>query len=171
MTIQLTEKELTWCKEQAKKRHDKKDILFRNTGILMKEINSFYLPHVSGIIGEKAYGKLIGQEVDTDLYDIRDNGEDFEGVEVKTITYFGSGEPELKIKKREYLSKVPSLYVLARVSRDNLAKVELLGKITRNNFDKYKKPKQYGPNNPENWVVGLSSMEKFISKSDDPFDF
>lgn len=166
MIIELTNEELQWCKSQAQKRHDKKDVLFRDTGILMRDIDSLYLPHISGIVGEKAYGKLIGKEVDTDLYDVRDNGEDFEGVEVKTITYFGSGEPELKIKKREYDSKTPRLYVLARVNRNNLNKVELLGKITRESFDENKRSKQYGPDNPENWVVGLSSMELF-----DPFDF
>ena len=88
MTIQLTEKELTWCEGQAQKRHDKKNMRFRNTGILMENVNSskhkFYLPHLTGIVGEKAYGKLIGAEVDTRLYDVRDDGEDFKGVEVKS---------------------------------------------------------------------------------------
>jgi len=175
MTIQLTEKELTWCEGQAQKRHDKKNMRFRNTGILMENVDSskhkFYLPHLTGIVGEKAYGKLIGAEVDTRLYDVRDEGEDFKGVEVKTITYFGAGEPELKIKKAEYESKTPELYVLARVKTNCLRKVELLGKITRKNFDIHKKSKQYGVNKPENWVVGLSSMEPFVNKIDEEFGF
>ena len=96
--VSISEKELKNIYSLAKKRHDAKSMSFRNTGILIKDPKSVYSPHSIGLLGEHAWGKHTGQSVDKNIYDIRDEGEDFTNTEVKTITYFGNGEPELKIK-------------------------------------------------------------------------
>ena len=107
-----------------------------------------------------AYAKFIGEKVDEEIYAVRDKGQDFNKVEVKTITYFGDGEPELKIKQKEFETKSPEVYVLVRVNKKKLDSVELLGKISREEFDKNKIAKRYGRFNPDNWIVPLSKMEK-----------
>ena len=159
MIIKLTKKEVSFAKKLAKKRHNAKNTFIRNRGILMKE-GSVYDPHTIGLIGEMAYAKFTGEKIDEEIYAVRDKGQDFNKVEVKTITYFGDGEPELKIKQKEFETKNPEVYVLARVNKSKLSSVELLGKISRENFDKNKIAKRYGRFNPDNWIVPLSLMEK-----------
>ena len=163
--ILISQKELKSIYSLAKKRHDSKDMSFRNTGILIKDPKSVYSPHSIGLLGEHAWGKHIGESVDRKIYKVRDDGEDFAGTEVKTITYFGKGEPELKIKKEEFHSKKPSLYVLARVDKKKLNTVELLGTISREDFESKKKEKQYRSDNPINYVVPLSDMTKVSNKN------
>ena len=163
ITINLTDDELSDIKSLAADRHDAKPVSFRNTGILIDNPSTVYAPHTVGLIGEYAWGKHTGQKIDSSIYDVRDDGEDFAGTEVKTITYTGSGEPELKIKKSEFLSKTPQLYVLARVNQDNLHQVHLLATISRKNFDSLKKEKQYGENKPLNYIVPLSLMDSISS--------
>jgi hypothetical protein len=159
MLVKLTKKEISFAKRLAKKRHNAKNTFIRNRGILMKE-GSIYDPHTIGLIGELAYAKFSGEEIDETIYSIRDKGQDFHQVEIKTITYFGEGEPELKIKQKEFEAKNPKTYILARVDKKKLHLVELLGKISRDQFDKDKVAKRYGRYNPDNWVVPLSKMEK-----------
>ena len=101
MVINLTKQEISFAKKLAKKRHNAKNTFIRNRGILMKE-GSVYDPHTIGLIGEMAYAKFIGEKVDEEIYAVRDKGQDFNKVEVKTITYFGDGEPELKIKQKQF---------------------------------------------------------------------
>ena len=159
MIINLTKDEVSFAKKLAKKRHNAKNTFIRNRGILMKE-GSVYDPHTIGLIGEMAYAKFSGEEIDEEIYAVRDKGQDFNKVEVKTITYFGDGEPELKIKQKEFETKSPETYILARVDKKKLSSVELLGKISREEFNKIKVAKRYGRFNPDNWVVPLSKMEK-----------
>ena len=159
MIINLTKKEVSFAKKLAKKRHNAKNAFIRNRGILMRE-GSVYDPHTIGLIGEMAYAKFTGEKIDEEIYALRDKGQDFNKVEVKTITYFGDGEPELKIKQKEFEAKNPEVYVLARVDKKKLVSVELLGKISRKDFDKNKIAKRYGRFNPDNWIVPLSLMEK-----------
>lgn len=159
MIINLTKQEVSFIKRLAKKRHNAKNTFIRNRGILMKE-GSVYDPHTIGLIGEMAYAKFTGEKIDETIYAVRDKGQDFYKVEVKTITYFGEGEPELKIKQKEFETKSPETYILARVDKKKLSSVELLGKISREEFDKTKVAKRYGRYNPDNWVVPLSKMEK-----------
>lgn len=158
MIINLTKKEVAFAKKLAKKRHNAKNTFIRNRGILMKE-GSVYDPHTIGLIGEMAYAKFTGEKIDEEIYAVRDKGQDFHKVEVKTITYFGDGEPELKIKQKEFETKNPEIYILARVDKNKLGSVELLGKISRENFDRNKVAKRYGRFNPDNWIVPLSLME------------
>jgi len=159
MVINLTKQEVSFAKKLAKKRHNAKNTFIRNRGILMRE-GSVYDPHTIGLIGEMAYAKFTGEKIDEEIYAVRDKGQDFHKVEVKTITYFGEGEPELKIKQKEFETKNPEFYILARVDKNKLSSVELLGKISRENFNKNKVPKRYGRFNPDNWIVPLSLMEK-----------
>lgn len=158
MLINLTKQEVSFAKKLAKKRHNAKNTFIRNRGILMKE-GSVYDPHTIGLIGEMAYAKFSGEEIDEKIYAVRDKGQDFNQVEVKTITYFGEGEPELKIKQKEFETKKPETYILARVDKKELCSVELLGKISRKEFIKNKVAKRYGRFNPDNWIVPLSKMQ------------
>jgi hypothetical protein len=159
MIINLTKEEVSFAKKLAKKRHNAKNTFIRNRGILMKK-GSVYDPHTIGLIGEMAYAKFTGEKIDGTIYAVRDKGQDFHKIEIKTITYFGDGEPELKIKQKEFETKSPETYILARVDKKKLLSVELLGKISREEFNKIKVAKRYGRFNPDNWVVPLSKMEK-----------
>jgi len=170
--INISDKEISYILNLAKKRHDAKPNSIKNTGILIDR-NKFnpienYLPHFIGLLGEYAWAKHTNQNIDEDIYLIRD-AEDFNGEEVKTITYYGDGQPELKVKVQEYKTKKPNKYILARTDRNKILKIlhadlhkslqiELLGQISREDFDQKKTQKQYGPNNPLNYVVSLSNM-------------
>ena len=163
MIIKLNESQLNYAKNLAKKRHFSKPKDYQTKKIIMNiEDSDFSAPHTIGIMGEVAYSLHTGENLDENIYEYGDCGNDFKDVEVKTITFFGNGEPELKIPKKEYEFKKPKVYVLARVSKFDLSKVELLGKITREDFDKIKVSKRYGysDRNPENWIAPLSKMEK-----------
>jgi hypothetical protein len=172
--IKLNKKEIDYVLSLAKKRHDAKPNNIKNSGILIdRDISNpleNYLPHFIGLVGEYAWAKYTKREVDENIYTIRDN-EDFNGEEVKTITYYGDGEPELKVKLKEYENKKPNKYILARTDKIKILKalnsntqksidIELLGEISRENFDHNKVKKRYGMNNPMNYVVSLSKMNE-----------
>lgn len=172
--IKLDKKEIDYVLSLAKKRHDAKPSNIKNSGILIdRDVSNpleDYLPHFIGLVGEYAWAKHTKREVDENIYTIRDN-EDFNGEEVKTITYYGDGEPELKVKLKEYENKKPKKYILARTDKNKILNalnsntqksidIELLGEISRDNFDKKKIKKQYGPKNPMNYVISLSKMNK-----------
>lgn len=170
MKIELSDYQVDYAMKIAKQRHDAKHESFRNKTRYFNSNNSIlsnrlkikpeYMPHYVGVLGELGWAIMNNLEVNETIYSVRDPGEDFKGVEVKTITYFGNQEPELKITQKEYQSrKKPKLYVLTRVSIDR-NEIEILGKITRENFDKLKVEKQYGEKLPKNYVVPLSLMEK-----------
>ena len=172
MKYKLSDEQLQYALELAIKRHDAKDESFRNkdTGRFMNEskskmskgfkVDKQYMAHFLGVIGELGYALATDQKVDEEIYSVRDSGQDFDGVEVKTITYMGYGEPELKITTKEYGRRTPpKLYVLTRFNIKN-NEVEVLGRITRESFDLLKKKKQYRPNLPVNYIVPLSKMEK-----------
>ena len=111
------------------------------------------------MIGELGYSLATGEDVDEEIYAVRDSGQDFEGIEVKTITYMGAGEPELKIPVKEYEQRTPpARYVLTRFNSGS-NEVEVLGQISRSRFDEVKKKKKYGMNKPLNYIVPLSHME------------
>lgn len=173
-TITITKKEINYILALAKKRHDAKSDNIKNTGILMdRDLNNpveNYLPHFIGIVGEYAWAKHTNRSVDENIYEVRDS-EDFDGEEIKTITYYGHGEPELKIKVTEFDSKKPKKYILARTNKEKILKaltantensieIELLGVISRDDFDTNKIKKRYGFNNPLNYIVGRSKMNE-----------
>jgi hypothetical protein len=171
MKFKLNKKQLNYALGLAKQRHDAKHESFRNKDVarFMNEkkeelsdefrIDKQYMAHFLGVIGELGYALATDQTVDEEIYSVRDSGQDFDGVEVKTITYMGAGEPELKITMKEYEQRTPpSLYVLTRF---NLIKheIEVLGQITREGFDLVKKKKRYGARLPMNYIVPLSEMD------------
>ena len=164
MKIKFNNEQLQKAVEIAIARHEAKNVSFRNKSIYFPEkknefgIPNEYAPHLLGILGEMAWATVKGVPIDENIYKVRDKGEDFRGVEIKTVTYFGKGEPELKIKVQEFNKKKPQIYVLMRVDPNTL-EVELLGKITRKKFDEIKKKKKYGAKLPENFVVPLSQMD------------
>jgi len=172
MKFKLSKKQLNYALDLAKKRHDAKHESFRNKDVarfmnnskesLSEEfrVDKQYMAHFLGVIGELGYALATDQSVDEEIYSVRDSGQDFEGVEVKTITYMGAGEPELKITVKEYDQRTPpELYVLTRF---NLKKdeVEVLGQITREKFDLLKQKKKYGSSLPMNYIVPASVMNK-----------
>ncbi len=172
MKFKLSKKQLKYALELAIMRHDAKHISFRNKDT-KKFINKSktklsedmkvdfqYMAHFLGVIGELGYSLATGEPVDEEIYSVRDSGEDFDGVEVKTITYMGAGEPELKIPVNEYEARTPpKTYALVRYDRGR-KEVDVLGTITRESFDKHKKKKKYGAGKPLNYIVPLSVMEK-----------
>jgi len=174
ITITIKNKEINYIISLAKKRHDAKPSNIKNSGILIdRDLNNpleNYLPHFIGLVGEYAWAKHTNKNIDENVYEIRDD-EDFNGEEVKTITYYGTGEPELKVKVQEYNNKKPIKYILARTNKDNILKalnsnsqktleIELLGEICRSDFENRKTKKRYGQYNPDNYVVPLSKMNK-----------
>jgi hypothetical protein len=164
---------MSYVYKLAKQRHDAKHKSFRNASQIVPEhrgndferqfkIEKEYMPHFLGLVGELAWSLYTGEPVDENIYSVRDGGEDFHGVEVKTITYSGDGEPELKIKVSEYESKRPEMYVLVKFDLSS-KEVTILGTISRTAFDDKKVEKKYGRFLPKNYVVPLSVMES-ISK-------
>ena len=72
----------------------------------------------------------------------------------------GRGEPELKITVKEYDRRTPpKLYVLTRFD-SSTGVIDILGKITREEFDQVKVRKRYGAKLPQNYIVPLSKMER-----------
>ncbi len=172
MKFKLTKKQLNYALSLAMQRHDAKHTSFRNkdTDRFMNEskgslsdkfsVDKQYMAHFLGVIGELGYSLVTGESVDETIYSVRDSGQDFEGVEVKTITYMGSGEPELKITVKEYDKRnPPELYVLTRFNLKN-NEIDVLGQITRKEFDQKKVRKRYGARLPQNYIVPLSKMDK-----------
>lgn len=172
MKFKLSKKQLKYALELAILRHDAKHASFRNKDTkrfinesktkLSEEmkVDFQYMAHFLGVIGELGYSLATGEPVDEEIYAVRDSGQDFDGVEVKTITYMGAGEPELKIPVTEYETRTPpKKYALVRYDRGR-KEVDVLGTISRHNFDKRKKKKKYGAGKPMNYIVPLSAMEE-----------
>jgi hypothetical protein len=188
--IRLNDSQIKDLVQVGKSRHEAKDISFRNVsnhGLFKKykenkDINLYgynvtqrHLPHIAGVIGEYAYGKFIGEDIDRKIYAVRDDGVDFKnGAEVKTSTFYSGlwGETELKIPKREYLERNPKLYILARLNSEALVKsppflmVEILGQISSGKFESIKEVKQYITGGPVNYVVGESFLDPVEPKEE-----
>ena len=160
MIIKLSVEEQKFCADLGKKRHLAKHESFRNRN-RFDNFEVEYMPHFLGVLGEYVYAKYAGLKLDEEIYAVRDSGEDFAGIEIKMLTYFGAGEPELKVPQKEFEKRTEvQLYVLVRTRKDAFANIELLGQITRKEFDLNKVAKKYGRYNPLNWIVPLSKMEK-----------
>lgn len=173
MNIKLSDKQCKYALKLAMNRHNAKDISFRNTNIdnfhnqakedlsAQFKVDYQYMPHFIGVVGELAWSLFTGEKIDENIYPVRDNGYDFKNVEVKTITYNGPGEPELKIPVAEYEKRTPpACYVLTKLDFNKM-EVSILGTITRENFDSLKKRKRYGDYKPYNYVVPLCVMDVF----------
>ena len=167
MKVILNDCQVEFARELAKNRHEAKNISFKNSGILTNTKKTTLVeeyiysrehkPHFLGLLGEIAFASTTGQKIDTKIYSVRDTGFDVGNVEIKTSTWMG-GDIELKIKKKEFEQKHPDKYVLARIEENKFFIVELVGQISREDFDRYKSIKQYKPNNPVNYVVGMNHL-------------
>ena len=159
--VTLTEDELAYCKALGVKRHLAKHPSFRNSRDYRKQQFAGEI-HMIGVMGEYAYHKLTGCELDKNIYATGDGGQDFEHngkkVEVRVST-FGPSGTELKVPKREYQRYKPDEYVLAYIGKGKFNEVNVLGKISRENFDKKKREKQYGPRYPVNYIVGVEDLD------------
>ena len=159
--VKLTEDELAYCKALGVKRHMAKHPSFRNSRNYRKQQFAGEI-HMIGVMGEYAYHKLTGCELDKNIYATGDGGQDFEHngkkVEVRVST-FGPSGTEVKVPKREYQRHKPDEYVLVYIGKNKFNEVNVLGKISRENFDKKKREKQYGPRYPVNYIVGAEDLD------------
>ena len=130
--VTLSQNSLIHIRKIAANRHEAKALYIKNKGILTKptkqtRLNEFLLhwthkPHFIGLTGEFTYAYLTSQDIDLKIYDLRDTGFDVGRAEVKTSTWNGN-DIELKIKKTEFYSKNPDLYVLMRSIEDKFETV------------------------------------------------
>lgn len=171
MLITFTKKEAEEIAALGRKRHYAKDASFRNN-TQWHEGSARSMAHEIGILGEAAYGKCAGLEIDRNIYEVRDDGMDFKDIEVKTVTYFGAGEPELKIPAEEWTGKHKDVkkFVLARLNPKDYTRVEVLGEISREQFDRIKTKKIYRPDGPLNYIAKASQLSP-VQKQDDDFGF
>jgi hypothetical protein len=177
MKIQLSELQIKEAIELAAKRHESKGASFRNknpfsyskdTKLEKALIDKTHKSHFLGILGEMAYAQLTNKQIDKNIYAVRDKGADVEDVEIKTSTWMGA-DVELKVKKEDFENKFPNKYVLARIDENNFSIVELIGEITRVNFDKVKREKRYGMSKygkllPLNYIVEVKDLKPCQAK-------
>jgi len=188
--VRIDSRQIKELVQVGKNRHEAKDISFRNVSkhgnfekykvnkpinIYGQEVTQRHIPHIAGVIGEYAYGKLIGEDIDRNIYSVRDDGVDFKnGAEVKTSTFYSSSreETELKIPKKEYSERSPKLYILARLSSEALKKsppflvVEILGEISSSKFESIKEVRQYTAGGPVNYIVKESLLDPVATKEE-----
>lgn len=107
--------------------------------------------HRIGLAAELAYEKLTGVRLNSEIYERGDANHDFGRVEVKASSW-PKPDIELKVTKKEYATRAPAGYVLARVE-PGLQKVEFVGSISRGRFDRLKTSKQHRETGPVNWCV------------------
>lgn len=161
----LSEEERKRAEELGRARNNAKDetIRYKRSGWIKSESKDRAMPHILGIAGEIAYAALTNQKVDEEIYK-ENKGDlmDFDGIEIKTSTFTGE-DIELKIPPAEYKRKHPRAYVLARID-DEYKKVEFIGSISREKFDRIKYEKKHIINNL--CVVG-SSMSKGLAFVED----
>jgi hypothetical protein len=168
MKIKFTDEQLLYARELAYKRHEAKHPSFKNKRRLgdfekKTKVDQFvkhptHKAHFLGILGEMAYASLVNGSIDENIYKIRDTGFDVDDVEVKASTRL-SDDIELKVEKKHYETKFPKKYVLVRIDENAFRTVEVIGEIEREDFNKCKKVKQYRPNYPINYIVGIKHLK------------
>jgi hypothetical protein len=133
--VDLTDEVVKKAFQLGKARCDEKelDIRQRQSGYHNNPLREY--PHQIGVIGEYAFAQFSGRKVDETLLALGDKGDFGEEIEIKTSTH---NNPMLLIKQEEYNRKSPKRYVLVRVDEQNLNRVELVGQISREDFQKNK---------------------------------
>jgi hypothetical protein len=117
--------------------------------------------HFIGKLGEMAYGKEISQAVNLEhFHDRGDGGCDFEGVQVKTITWAGANK-QLKVDKNDASltnKEIQKFVLLYADLQAGGTEVYLVGEISKKNFLKkcYKDPKFSG----DCYVVDEKDLDK-----------
>ena len=93
--------------------------------------------HLIGTLGEMGYAKHINSKVNLEVYQRGkgDNGSDFNGVQVKTVTW-PHGNKELKIQANDRCLKNPSVKTIAlmHVTLSNRSDVYLVGTVSKEAF-------------------------------------
>ena len=118
--------------------------------------------HFLGLLGELAYAKFVGGEINEEIYFNRgDDGRgDVGSAEVKASTWKGD-DIELKVTQREYNNKErPEKYVLVRVSERTPSMVEMVGEESAERFEAEKRVKQYRPGYPVNYIMGADDLDE-----------
>ena len=166
--IELTKEQIKFARDLAAKRHEAKDTSFRNSkrlhgNIKKTRVDHYVLDithkaHFLGVLGEMAYAQAVNEKIDTNIYEIRDKGFDVGEMEVKASTWM-NGDIELKVQKKHFETKFPKKYILVRIDENNFNIIELIGEISREDFDKHKVIKQYRPNYPVNYIVGTEYLK------------
>lgn len=167
--ITFTEEQKKSAIEECMARNNAKDESFREKSTFIKTEGTNLpkasdLTHILGVLSEKAFATFSGCDYDRNIYKVRDSGIDFgKDVEMKCITYMGDN-PELKIPVGEFDNprRTPKKYVLARINKNNLNVVELLGEITREKFEEAKTEKTYRGHSHINYIVGIEHMSSVI---------
>ena len=173
-SIKLSEKELLEALDLAAQRHEAKHVSVRDTGPRMTskyetKLVDFigdirYKPHFLGLLGEMAYAKATGGEINKEIYN---RGDDHTGdvgrVEVKTSTWMGP-DIDLKITQREVedIENQPERYVLMKVNESNFSEVEFIGEISRGDFIEKATKKRYKPGYPMNYILDGRKLDKNI---------
>ena len=173
-SIKLSEKEMLEALDLAAQRHEAKHVSVRDTGPRMTskyetKLVDFigdirYKPHFLGLLGEMAYAKATGGEINKEIYN---RGDDHTGdvgrVEVKTSTWMGP-DIDLKITQREVedIENQPERYVLMKVNESNFSEVEFIGEISRGDFIKKATKKRYKPGYPMNYILDGRKLDKNI---------
>lgn len=111
-------------------------------------------PHFLGLTGEIAVATFYGLSVDRSIHAHGDMA-DFGDVEVKTSTWM-MPDIELKVKINEFYRKCPEFYILSRIDPSSKAYVDLMGFISRREFDRRKREKRY---QADNFYVGIESLK------------
>tara|TARA_R110000803_G_scaffold110897_1_gene179353 strand:+ start:489 stop:959 length:471 start_codon:yes stop_codon:yes gene_type:complete len=140
MNITLTDKQILYCKDLAMKRSGSVNHAETKNSInCFKEMPGWHR-HYVGALGEMAYSIYSGKEIDTTTIGRGDDGTDFDnGVDVKTST--SKYKPNLLIFKKQFERKFAKNYVLAWLK---LPVVELIGTISRDDFNEHKEIKNFG---------------------------
>ena len=173
-SIKLSEKELREALDLAAQRHEAKHVSVRDTGPRMTskyetKLVDFigdirYKPHFLGLLGEMAYAKATGGEINKEIYN---RGDDHTGdvgrVEVKTSTWMGP-DIDLKITQREVedIENQPKRYALMKVNESNFSEVEFIGEISRDDFIKKATKKRYKPGDPITYILDGRKLDKNI---------
>jgi len=172
MKVELTPEEVADALDLASQRHEAKHASVRDTGAISRAtipkgtpLEDFipdrrYRAHFIGLLGEVAYAKATGGEIDRNIYSGGDSHlGDVGRVEVKTATWMGP-DVHLKITERELQKEnQPEKYVLARIDEKNFHCVELIGEIGRDDFMEKSISKKYGRSYPKNQIMDAADLD------------
>ena len=168
--VRLTGKELKKAATVGMGREDAKTVaswMPKNEEDLGNKIYKYirepkHRSHFLGLLGELAYAKFVGGEINEEIYFNRgDDGRgDVGSAEVKASTWKGD-DIELKVTQREYNNKErPEKYVLVRVSERTPSMVEMVGEVSAERFEAEKRVKQYRPGYPVNYIMGADDLDE-----------
>lgn len=119
--------------------------------------------HQLSLVGELAIHLVTGLPLDERTYDWGDDGFDHvdkygHTYETKTSTYSGGGI-ELKVPAAEWARKVADVYFLVRGDREFMW-ADIIGRISRAEFELVMQSKQYRPDGPVNYIVCSESLKE-----------